>query len=501
MSLIIPSAGNSLASIINSESWRLTPATMAMRLSQGHWIPAKHLLYISAIIAAELRKGNARIIVSMPPRHGKSELLSVHTPPWIFDHNPSHRVMLTSYGADLATDFSVRTRDLIIENQDILRVKLHPDRQRANAFSTTSGGALYAAGVGGPITGRGANALLVDDYIKNAKDAASQTIRDDGWEWITSTAMTRLEPGGSVIILATRWNIDDIIGRFLIRSPDRWIIIRLPALAEANDPLGRQIGEPLWPERYDREALEETRAVLGTYYWEALYQQKPIPRSALMEYGNIVVVDIVPNVRLRKVRAWDLAASPEKGDWAVGALLGEDDTLGLTFILDIIRVQVGPATIENLMFETAKNDGGDTEIAIEQEPGSGGKSYVDYLRRTVLRGFSVTNYPAQADKFVRAQPLLGAIQGGTVRARRANWNKDLIDEFQLFPDGPHDDQVDACSTGFIHLHREVRRGVTFGRKTADGKPISTGRSARVKTAPAEVTKRVFGPVFGRSRMS
>ena len=146
---------------------------------------------------------------------------------------------------------------------------------------------MYATGIGGAITGRGADLLLVDDYLKNAKDASSETIRDDIYHWFVSTAMSRLEPGGTVIILATRWHQDDLIGRLLEQAPDVWEYIRIPAIAEENDPLKRAPGEALWPERYNVEWLESQKALFGPYFWAALYRQDPISMHQALARGEI----------------------------------------------------------------------------------------------------------------------------------------------------------------------------------------------------------------------
>ncbi|MEE8598170.1 MAG: terminase family protein [Dehalococcoidales bacterium] len=182
-----------------SDGWRLTPATLGHKITDGRWIAARHLLHISTIIATEIAKGDARVILTMPARHGKSEFLSVNTPIWFLEKWPGKYVMTISYGSELATDFSLKVRDAF-QNEDLhhlLRTRIRKDKQRVDRFLTSvngknAGGGLTAAGIGGPLTGRGADLMLIDDYTKNAETSLSETTRKSIWEWFKSTAYTRL---------------------------------------------------------------------------------------------------------------------------------------------------------------------------------------------------------------------------------------------------------------------------------------------------------------------
>lgn len=476
-------------SLLSGGGWRLTPATTAVKLSEGWWKATKHLLYISTIIATAISRGDARIIVSMPPRHGKSELLSVWTPIWYLDHNPDDHVILTSYGADLATGFGRRVRDTIRARDDILNVRIRQDSRRVDSFLTTGRGGMFSVGIGGPVTGRGANLLLVDDYLKNAKDSTSESIRSDIFEWFISTAFTRLEPGGSVIILATRWNIDDLIGR-LKKRPEtgKWLVIELPALAEKNDPLGRLPGESLWPERYSLESLQAIKNTLGTYFWQSLYQQRPIPGGTnVASEGWFPVIDILPHrSRLHKLRYWDLASTADGGDYTSGTEMSEDIETGIFYVEDIRRAQKSPAAVEMLVQNTAEHDGRDVKVIIEQEPGASGKSLVDHFVRNVLKEFTVDGRRASGDKFVRAQPFLAAAEAGKVRLLRGSWNQGFIDEILVFPEGENDDQVDSTCGAFNELIAKRPKAGTWGREPAkDARPAGG--------------QLVTGAVWGRNR--
>ncbi len=485
-----------LIEIAKGLDWRLTPATMAHYLTKDlhksvRWIPAKHLLYTSSLIAQTIAQGNGRLIVSFPPRHGKSRLISIGTPVWFLDKWPYKHVILTSYGAELATDFGRAARDFAQAREEILNFKVRSDLSRVNQWETTRGGGMFAVGIGGPITGRGADLLLVDDYLKNIKDASSETIRQDNYEWFLTTALTRLEPGGTAIIIATRWNIDDLIGRLRKDTGDEWTEIKLSAFAAKDDPLGRPVGEPLWPERYDEHALEAIKTNMGTFFFEALYQQEPMSRAAGL-IDKIPIIDIQPHYKkLRFTRAWDFGGTLDAGDYTCGALLAEDLELEITYILDIKREQFSPAGVEKLVKDTAIEDGIGTTIVLEQEPGAAGKSFVDYYQRRILKGFTVLASRPSGDKFIRANPLLASMQAGHVSMLRARWNRMLVDEFASFPDGLNDDQVDACATAYNQMYSGIQGGLTWGRKKTATAP------ADVPAITGRTDSLVQGVVFGR----
>jgi hypothetical protein len=217
-----------------------------------------------------------RLLVHAPPRHGKSDLLSKWLPTWFLEWQQHQRVILCSYEANIAMRWGRRVRNNIVDFEDDLSVRVAQDSAAANDWSTTEGGGMKTAGVGGAITGEGANLLLLDDPIKNWEQAASSTFRDMLWDWWVTTAMTRLEPKAGVIVDMTRWHVDDLAGRIYENEEDEedWVVLTLPALAEEGDVLGRAVGEPLWKERYDADALRKIQS-RSHYTWHSLYQQRP----------------------------------------------------------------------------------------------------------------------------------------------------------------------------------------------------------------------------------
>lgn len=481
-------------------AWRLTPATMRAHLTRhpvtkvSSWIPAKHLLYLSTKIATGLKKGGLRLVVEVPPRHGKSELISVTTPMYHFDHWPDRNVILTSYGSELADGFSRKVRDSLLEYENQLRCRVRADKRQVSHFITTDGGEMFSSGVGGTLTGRGGHLLIVDDFIKNAAHAASEVLRENDWEWFTSTLYTRLEPNASVIILATRWNIDDIIGRIREQFPDMWEFIKIKAVCEdEDDPLGRQIGEPLWPMRYDREALKNIERVLGTYYWRSLYQQEPIAGMAgLFKGAWLNHKDYSPHPGLqRTVRFWDFAASEDTGDWTVGILLGEHKETKQVTILDVHRGQWASGRVEQEVLRVSEHDTlmwPDYEVRMEQEPGASGKAVVNHFAQDVLAAHTAKGERVTGPLEVRIRPFFAAAETGQIDILTAPWNSVLKQELEAFDEGKHDDQVVAIAGAYNALKERHMRGLTWGRAATQGDPVGVIRNAAQTSKP----RLVFG---------
>lgn len=239
------------------------------------YVAADHHRRICESLEAVARGDIKRLMVFMPPRHGKSELASRRFPAWYLGNNPGNQIIAASYNSELATDFGRDVRNIVAtpEYQDIFGVTLAADSTSANRWHTDKGGSYVAAGVGTAITGRGAHILLIDDPLKDREEADSSTVRDRVWDWYTSTAYTRLMPGGAVVLIQTRWHEDDLAGRLLTAEKrhggDRWEVLQLKALDDD--------GQALWPEWYPVPELERIRSVIGPRDWSALYQQQPIP--------------------------------------------------------------------------------------------------------------------------------------------------------------------------------------------------------------------------------
>lgn len=435
-----------------------SPLLFATNASEGKWKPQRHLAYIDRKITDAIAgRGSKRLIVTIPPRHGKSLFISQWFPAWHIGMYPAKRVILASYEAEFAGTWGRKARGVLEEHGHWFGVQVDPSSRASSRWGVSGyAGGMQTAGAGGPLTGSGADVLVVDDAIKNAEEAYSDTIRNKIWDWWLSTAYSRLEPGGIAIVLHTRWHEDDLIGR-LIREMEsggeQWEVINFPAIAEEHDVLGRAPGEALWPERYGVADLERIKNTVGPYWWSALYQQRPAPlEGGMFKREWFKVFEGHPKLT-KKCRFWDLAATDSGGDWTVGALIGLDEE-GDYIILDVVRGQWEPHKRDAVILQTAASDGKDTLIRAEQEPGAAGVAQIDALTRK-LQGYRFKGERASGDKVVRADAAASQSGIGRVKILRGEWNRAFLDELAMFPNGKHDDQVDAFSGSFNALIKPV----------------------------------------------
>lgn len=409
---------------------------------------APHIRLIADHLDAMRRGEFDRLAIFMPPRHSKSETCTVRGPAYLLERNPAERILVTGYNESMARRFSRKTRTLLRG-----RIPLSKEKSGVDEWETMAGGGMVARGVGTPPTGFGFGWIFIDDPIKKREEAESPTYREKVWDWYTDDLYTRLEPGGKMVLTLTRWHHDDVAARALASEPGKWRVLKLPALAEEDDPIGRQPGEALWPARFSREALLRIREIQtdeqsGAYAFEALYQQNPTPREGLFfKVAKIDILDAVP-ANLRTVRAWDLAAST-KGDYTAGVKIGRD-AAGLFYILDVVRGQWTPDDRNAVMRQTAALDGATCKIRIAQDPGQAGVDQVQTLTR-MLAGFSVRAERVSGSKEVRADGLAAQVNAGNVRMVKAPWNAALLEEMRTFPLGKNDDQIDAAADAFAEL--------------------------------------------------
>ncbi|MFJ2866435.1 terminase large subunit domain-containing protein [Kitasatospora sp. NPDC087314] len=311
-----------LAAVERDLALRHSPGSLAAVLTDGREMQARHLDLVDDAFRRIAAGETIRLLLTMPPRHGKSRRAARWAPLWYLLQRPDHRVMIASYSADLADDHGRWIRDAITTWGAQLGITLHPGSKAANRFDIAGReGGLIAAGVGGGLTGKGAHLAIVDDPIKDAADAQSPAMRRRLWEWWTSVLLTRVEPGGSVIVIQTRWDEDDLAGRILAgETASGWTIIDLPAVADSpDDALGRKLGEPLWPARYGKKALAGIRRAVGERVWWSLFMQKPSPveggvwRRAWIDTARITAVEF-SSVELARVV---VAVDPSGGDSSV----------------------------------------------------------------------------------------------------------------------------------------------------------------------------------------
>ncbi len=395
-----------------------------------------------------------RLMLLLPPGHAKSTYASVLFPAWWFTRHPASSVITACHTADLAEHFARRVRSLIEEHGPLLGYSLAKGDRASARWRTTQRGEYFASGVRGPITGRRADLVLIDDPVKSHAEADSPGARDALWNWYRSDLATRLKPGGRIVLIMTRWHEDDLGGRLIDADPT-WKVLRLPAIAEPGDPMGRAAGDALWPEWENLAALERKRQSVGGRVWRALYQQDPAPDSnALFVTNRIQITEAVPLPHgSREVRAWDLAATPSgegrDPDWTVGLKLARIPT-GAIIVTDIVRLRAGPAEVADAIVATASQDGADVMVGLPQDPGQAGKQQVAWLANR-LAGYRVKASPETGAKLTRATPAAAQAEAGLMSLNRAAWNRSFLDELRDFPNGRKDDQVDALSRAFAML--------------------------------------------------
>ena len=428
-------------------NWMLSPSVMAQRVSEGRWIPYDYLTRLSNFITPKLGKGNARIIVSMPPRHGKSEFISHWIPVWWLE-NFKTNIILTSYEATYASRWGGRIRDTIA-NTDLLNTKLRKDSSGRIEFMTEDGAEVKTAGVGGPITGRGGHLLLIDDPVKNWQEAMNENRRELIIDWFNSTLYTRCEPGGNIVLLMTRWHENDLAGYLENEHQDNWDLFCLPALAEKNDPIGRELGEALCPDRYNRQTLKGIEKAVGPRIWSSLYQQHPSSAEGEIlkrEYWRFYREP--PGKFDEIIQSWDLTFKDHKeSDYVVGTVWGR---VGANlYLLDLFRGQWSfVKTIEMILKATKKWPRAYTKLIENKANGPA----VDSQLKSRVSGIRLVE--PLGGKIARAVGSEPAIAAGNVHLPLAElqpWVDAFIEECAAFPKGKHDDMVDSATQAINFL--------------------------------------------------
>lgn len=380
-----------------------------------------------------------RLAIHMPPRHGKSETVTYRFPVRWLQNHPDHNVLVTGYNERFARKFGRRCRNLAQELGIV-----GDDKTASDEWETRGGGLLMTRGVGSPPTGTGFNLIVIDDPVRRREDAESEAIREKTWDWYTDDLYSRLEPDGAIVLIMTLWHEDDIGARIVASEPG-WTVLKLPAIDE--------VGAALWPSRYDVAALGRIREVMakndGERSFEALYQQNPTPREgSFFKVNQLQIVGAAP-ANLESVRAWDMGATADGGDPSAGVKMGTNGD-GLFYVMDVSRGQWS-TDVRNAEIKLAASlDGADVSIRGPQDPGAAGKEAAAAFVR-LLAGYSVKTAPVTGSKITRADPFSSQVNAGNVRLLKGDWNAEFIEELRQFPQGKHDDQVDAASDAFAAL--------------------------------------------------
>lgn len=417
-----------------------------------------------------------RLIICMPPRSGKSQIVSRAFPAYALGRDPDLNIIATSYSSDLVSRFN-RDVQRIIDNEKYYSVFPDTSLNSQNVKTSAKGsyirtsdlfeivghkGSYRSTGVGGGLTGMGADILIIDDPFKDRAEADSGTIRQKVWDWYTSTAYTRLSDGGGVIVMCTRWHTDDLIGR-LIRhmndgSGDKFTVINYPAIAEHDEP-HRKAGEALHPERFSLERLQSIRQTIGSRDWSALYQQKPVP-----EGGAVFKLDLfnkwndktLPPSFDNVLGSWDMTFKDTKAsDYVVGQIWAQKDNS--FYLLDEVRGQWDFSKTLEMFILMANKWRNVNRWLIEDK--ANGSAILSVLKKHINGLTPITPKESKLERAYAVQPLVES--GQVYIPSSASWLAGFEDEFLNFPAGAHDDQVDSFTQALNycreHTHRKIHQ--------------------------------------------
>lgn len=403
------------------------------------------------IVSGELR----RVIIQAPVRHGKSVIMSRLFPAYFLRRRPTDWVALSSYSSDIAHINSRLARTYYEGQAGTL------DVEAIKHWETGKGGGLWATGVGGPATGKGFHLGIIDDPLKDAKEASSEVVRGRIRDWFDATFYSRQEPNAAIVVTMARWHEQDLVGDLLARESDnaeKWHIVHWPALAEpwpnfppscTLEPDAERTDGVLCADRYPRAELERRRERVGSYWFSALWQQRPQPREGGFFKREWFEVVESPPEKAQAIRGWDQAATADGGDYTAGVLLKRDRD-GTVYVCDVVRGQWDSGARDRIIKQTTHLDGRQVRVQGEQEPGSAGKDAARAFAR-LLEGYTFGVKPASGDKTIKAGPFAAHAEAGRVRLVRGPWNHAFLDELTSFPTGRHDDQVDAASIAYNAL--------------------------------------------------
>ena len=395
-----------------------------------------------------------RLIVCLPPRHTKSEFASTYFPAWMMGLRGNLKIIQSTHTAELAVRFGRRVRNIIDseEYQSVFpKLKLEADNKSAGRWTTNEGGESFYAGVGGAITGRGADLLIIDDPVSE-QDALSPTAMDSIYDWYTSGPRQRLQPGGIIVIVMTRWSTKDLVGRLLKKQDgdfsDRWDLVEFPAIMPESD-------EPLWPEFWNKDELLGVKDALPISKWNSQWMQDPTAEEGSIvkrEWWGKWEGDVPPYSYV--IQSYDTAFSKkETADysaittWAV--FTNEADGVENIILLDAKRVRLDFPELKKLAWEEYKYWEPDC-VLIEAK--ASGTPLTQELRRM---GIPVTAYtPSRGqDKIARMNSVAPIFESGMVWAPDTDFSEDVVEEMASFPYGDFDDYCDSSTMALMRFRQ------------------------------------------------
>lgn len=456
---------------------RAHPVFWAMLTSEGRWLPARHLFYLARMLMRIVRGESRRLIVSMPPRHGKTAFVWRHFGSWWLGARPTHKVMGVTYQGRQACRWSKQARnDLAMFGPEVFGVgaslRAAAEEWPVLRAGRPTEGLMNALGAEGALTGKGGDLLLGDDLVRGVEATRNPDVRDALYEWFDSDCLSRFEnPESAAVLIGTRWHEDDVIGRVLAAQAEgappggyAWEVINLPLLAEENDPLGRAPGEALWPERWTQEWAEAKKRTTPPLTFEALYQGRPTPKGGHLfekrwvkyfweDRGELVAdhvrVSASSLVRFLTVDPnWSKKTSADYtalGAWAL------DRVNNRLFLLDVIHKRCTAPEVREAMLELMEGSGA-TVAYVEAQ-----NLKLDEMEQLRRSGIPMREIQPNTDKVARFMPVQGHASTGRLLFRaNAPWLAALERELCVFDNGDHDDLVDMVSYA-VHVANELCR--------------------------------------------
>lgn len=512
--------------IVSREGWRATPLSLGMRLGILEDLP--HTRLLSDKFADAVTGRSSFQIWNLPPQHGKSLIGSKVGPAWALDLDPTIKLALTSYGDTLADENAAFVRDTLVEHGDVLRTRLRRDRRRMDRFLTTEGGGLIAAGVGSGLTGFGAHGIVVDDPFKNWEDAHSETQRERVWNWFRAVVLTRQNQRRGipffVIVVQTRWHEDDLTGKLLAQAAQGdgypFELVRLPAICDdVDDLLHRAIGAALAPTLHTAKSLLAAMSAVGSYLAAGLYQQLPAPEAGtdiLREWWEISTS--IPSKYDDALTSWDMKLKDkETGDFVVGQAWGRTgpdywcvDSLRGQWNQPTVRAAIALMSVRHpkIRRHVIENTGNGPEVIAQLRKADPGYELSDEIagklgmtederdkvQKLLRRGMNgIVPENVKGKKTVRMRAYSPLLEGHHVHVPEgATWTGLLIDEASAFPNGAHDDQIDAMSQALKRLSNAPAKA-RASRKRTSKPPVSTrtrgsGTSGRTRTGATTRTR-------------
>jgi predicted phage terminase large subunit-like protein len=465
------------------EMARQSPVLLALAATEGKYEVAKHIILLDKYARAVARREVKRLIISMPPRFGKSTFFSQYFPAWYLCNFPDDRVILTSYESHYAATWGKKTRAVVqnmgaeyFKDSDGKPILIDPTSKAGDNWNILNhAGGMASVGMGGALTGRGANILIIDDPIKNDIQANSKTYRERNWDWFIGTVRDRLEPNAAIILIMTRWHSDDLAGRLLnqeyeddIQEKEKWEYLNLPVYANKNDPAGRVEGELLWENRYDKVAIEALKKDITDYWWNAKFLGRPIQKGKeLVAPEQWRYNEYMPNCR-HIIQSWDTAF--KDNDWNSYTVC---TTMGMFEsgyqIIDMMRERLTYPLLKKRLKEQYSMHKPDLVLIEDKASGQDLINELNYETPIPILPIKIEHSMTKETRATLATPLFEA--GKVYLLKGDPHNKDIISEFAEFPYGAFNDIVDSITQGLKYLKDNYSYTSTVGRRSSVSKRI------------------------------